>query len=171
LQPAVKKGIHGAAKAFIRLRYKLIPTGNPGIVMHMKAQIISEKENHLMKRKDYWLSVEHDGKETPCRHDLLPEVVRKLHATEGTVVICKIFSERGRGASRVKVQVYADAKHLPKGCNERQDRKVKKYLEKRKKAAPAGEAPAKEEKHEKHAKPVAETAAEDAAAAEEDGDE
>jgi ribosomal protein S24E len=140
----------------------------------MKTEIISHKENHLMKRKDYWLSVEHEGKETPNRHDMLPEVARKLHADEGTVVICKIFSERGRGASRVKVQVYTDAKHIPKGSNDRQDRKVKKLLEKRKKAAPAGEAQApaapaeKHEKHEKHAKPAADA---DAAAAEEDGDE
>jgi ribosomal protein S24E len=143
----------------------------------MKAEIISEKENHLMKRKDYWMLVEHAGKETPNRHDLLPEIAKKLHAAEGTIVLCKIFSERGRGASKVKVQVYSDAKHMPKGSTARQDRKAKLYVEKRKKAAPAGEAkveaPAapveKHEKHEKHAKPAAE--AEDAAAAEEDGDE
>ncbi|MFH0956646.1 MAG: hypothetical protein V1813_02165 [Candidatus Aenigmatarchaeota archaeon] len=140
----------------------------------MKAEIISEKENHLMKRKDYWMLVEHAGKETPNRHDLLPEIAKKLHAAEGTIVLCKIFSERGRGASRVKVQVYSDAKHLPKGSTARQERKVKNYVEKRKKAAPAAEAEAPKEKPAGDAAPAKakkEKPAGDAAIAEEDGDE
>lgn len=125
----------------------------------MKLEIISEKDNPLRKRKEYWLSADHADKETPSRHDLLPEVAKKLGSKEELIVLDKIFSERGAAKSRVKVQVYNDKKEVPKEKLERQERKVKEFLEKKEAAkekpaaAPAEgkaaeEAPAEEKKEE-----------------------
>jgi ribosomal protein S24E len=100
----------------------------------MDIDVISHKENPLMQRKEYWLSVDHDGKETPSRYVLLPEIARKLGCEEGSVVLHKVFSERGLARSRAKVYVYGEKKHIKKEMLERQERKVKKHLEKHKKA-------------------------------------
>jgi ribosomal protein S24E len=107
----------------------------------MKADIISEKENPLRKRKEYWLMVEHEGKSTPTRHELLPEVAKKLGSKSELTVLDKIFSERGTAKSRVKAQIYSDIKEVPKVKLERQAKKVKKHLDKKQAAAavPAAE--------------------------------
>jgi len=93
--------------------------------MIMKTEIVSEKENPLMKRKACWLSVEHTGKETPSRNVVLPEVVKKLGSKEELTVIDKIFSERGIAKSRVKVLVYYDKKDMPKPKPEKKAGKSK----------------------------------------------
>jgi ribosomal protein S24E len=101
----------------------------------MDIEVISQKENPLMQRKEYWLSVDHSGKETPSRYALLPEIASKLHCEEGSVVLHKVFSERGLARSRAKVYVYAEKKHVKKEMLARQERKVKKHLDKQKKAS------------------------------------
>lgn len=100
----------------------------------MDIDVISQKENPLMQRKEYWLSVDHEGKETPGRYALLPEIARKLGCEEGSVVLHKVFSERGLARSRAKVYVYVEKKHVKKEMLARQERKVKKHLDKHKKA-------------------------------------
>lgn len=108
----------------------------------MKLEVVSEKENPLRKRKGYWLSVEHAGKETPSRHELLPQVAKKLGSKEELTIIDKIFSERGNALSRVKVLVYKDKLDIPQGKLARQTRKVKSYLEKKSKKKAEESAPA-----------------------------
>jgi small subunit ribosomal protein S24e len=117
----------------------------------MKIEVISEKENPLMKRKEYWVMVGHEGKETPSRHGLLPEVAKKLGAKEDVTVLCKVFSERGSAKSRAKIFVYADKKDVPPEKVARQERKAKKFLEKKAAAESAAKEkpePAAEEKKE-----------------------
>ena len=110
----------------------------------MKMEKTSEKENPLLKRKEYWLSVDHTGKQTPPRYDILPAVDKSLGAKEETIVISKVFSERGKASSNIKVLVYKDKKDLPKEKLARQERKTKKFLEKKQASEekPSEEAPA-----------------------------
>ncbi|MCD6496586.1 MAG: hypothetical protein J7K54_04915 [Candidatus Aenigmarchaeota archaeon] len=108
----------------------------------MKTEIISEKDNPLMKRKEYWLMVDHAGKETPNRHDLLPAIAKKLGSKEDLTLLDKIFTERGAAQSRVKVMVYSKKDDVPAGKLARQERKVKKFLEK---SAKTGKAESAEE--------------------------
>ncbi len=96
----------------------------------MKFDILSEKDNPLLKRKEYRLVAEHPGKETPSRYAIVPEVVKKLGSKEELTVIDKIFSERGSAKSRVKVLIYKDKKDVPKEKLERHEKKVKAYQEK-----------------------------------------
>ena len=113
----------------------------------MSLDIVSQKDNPLLKRKHYWVMVDHAGKETPSRHAILPDVCKKLGTKAEVTVIDKMFSERGVAKTRV-----------PKEKLLRHERKVKKHLEKNAKAAPA-EAPAEE-------KPAAEEKAEETPAEE-----
>jgi len=108
----------------------------------MKTEIISEKDNPLMKRKEYWLMVDHAGKETPNRHDLLPAIAKKLGSKEDLTLLDKIFTERGAAQSRVKVMVYSKKDDFPAGKLARQERKVKKFLEKSAKTGKAESEPA-----------------------------
>ncbi len=129
----------------------------------MKIEIVTEKDNPLRKRKCCWLSVEHPGKETPSRYEVLPEVVKKLGAKEELVVIAKIFSERGDAKSAIKVLVYKDKKDILPAMVARQERKVKAHLEKNDKRA---EEPAAAPAEEKPVEGVAEAKPEEAPAEE-----
>jgi ribosomal protein S24E len=100
----------------------------------MKLDVISEKDNPLRKRKEYWLLADHAGEGTPPRHSLLPQVAKELGLKEELIVLDKIFSERGKPSSRLKVLVYSDKLEVPREKTERQQRKVKKFLEKKEKA-------------------------------------
>ena len=102
-----------------------------GIAARGFREVESEKDNPLMKRKQYWLSVEHAGKETPARYELLPEIAKTLKSKPELTLIDKIFSERGGAKSRAKVMVYRDRREIPDAKLERQERKVKSYLEKK----------------------------------------
>lgn len=124
----------------------------------MSLDIVSQKDNPLLKRKHYWVMVDHAGKETPSRHAILPDVCKKLGTKAEVTVIDKMFSERGVAKTRVGVLVYSEKKDVPKEKLLRHERKVKKHLEKNAKAAPA-EAPAEE-------KPAAEEKAEETPAEE-----
>jgi len=77
-------------------------------------ETISEKKNALMARTEAWARVEHAGKPTPTRKDVLAEAARHFKAKEDCVIIDKIFSEAGKGASRVKVLVYGKPEAIPK---------------------------------------------------------
>jgi len=116
----------------------------------MKLDIIERKENPLMKREEIWVGVEHLGAATPKRAELLEGTVKVLKAKKELVIIDKIFSERGKGGSKVKVLVYKNEKDIPKDKAE----KMKRRLEKKKAgaAAPAEAAPA-EKPAESEAKP------------------
>ena len=106
-------------------------------MINMAIEIISEKDNPLRKRKEYWLLLNHVGKETPSRHDALPEIAKKLGSKEDFTLIDKIFTERGSAKSKIKVMVYSDKKEIPAEKLERHSRKVKSFLEKKQAAAPA----------------------------------
>ena len=109
----------------------------------MKMEILSEKDNPLRKRKRYWISVEHAGKETPSRHDVHLLIAKKLGTKPELTIISKIFSERGNPKSSVKVLIFSDKKDIPLGMNIRHERKVKSFLEKKSKNE--AEAASKEE--------------------------
>ena len=129
----------------------------------MKIDIASEKENPLMRRKSYWLRVEHAGRQTPNRHELMPVVLKKLGSGPEETVISKIFSHAGVAVSNVKVVIYNDAKAVPAGAHGRQERKVKAHL--KKKAEKAGGQPVEESEpaaEEKAAESPAEDTTEDA---------
>jgi ribosomal protein S24E len=88
-------------------------------------ETISEKENKLMNRKEAWVRIDHEGKPTPPRKDILAEIAREFKAKEDAIIVDKIFSETGMAASKVKVFVYSSAKDVPKDKLERMKIRMK----------------------------------------------
>ena len=74
----------------------------------------SEEKNHLMKRTDYIINVVHSSQATPTRTVLVKEIAKLLKIKEDVILVEKIFSERGKAESIVKVYVYKDKKDIPK---------------------------------------------------------
>jgi len=107
----------------------------------MKTEIDTQKENPLMKRKEFWLKLEHEGKPTPGRKEILPEVAKIVKSKEDLIIIDKIFSFGGRSISKVKVFVYTKTEEMPKDKVEKMQNRVnKKKPEAEGEAAPAGDA-------------------------------
>ncbi len=103
----------------------------------MKMEIISEKENPVTGSRRIWLGMDHEGKRTPSRHEIFPEVLKALGTGGDVTLIHKIFSETGASKSRIMVVVYREAKDLPVLLKKRNERKIKKHLEKSGGAKPA----------------------------------
>ena len=137
----------------------------------MKIEQMSERENGLLKRKEYWLSVDHHGKRTPAAHEILHDVAKKLGSGEDNTVIGKILTEKGKTVSRIRVYVYLDKKEIPESKTVRLQRKKKKFMEKHgmKEPQPEAATEAAVEAPVKVAREVPTEAAEEAA--EEDGGE
>ncbi len=100
----------------------------------MKLEVVEHRKNPLMKREEVLFSVDHGGRATPSRADLLKEVARKVKAKEDLVIIDRIFTSTGDSRSSLRVLVYKKANDIPKGKIE----KMKTRMEKKKK--PTGEA-------------------------------
>lgn len=84
----------------------------------MKVQILTEKENPLLKRKEIILTIDYDGGATPSKAELQKMVAEQLKANIENVEIAKILSEigipRGKAWVRIwqekKVPIYSEAK-------------------------------------------------------------
>ena len=115
----------------------------------MKSEVQEHRKNPLLKREEAWVLVEHPGKATPKREEIVKDAAKALKAKEDLVIVDKIFSFTGRMASRARVFVYSKKEDIPKEKLEKIARRTK-----RKEAKPeeAAEAPKPEEKKEE-AKP------------------
>ncbi len=115
----------------------------------MKMEILERKKNPLMKREEVMFSMEHGGKATPSRKDLLKEVAGKLKVKENLLIIDRIFSATGKSQSNLKVLVYKKPDDIPKGKLEKMKARMEKKEEKPKKEeVKPEEAKAEEEKKE-----------------------
>ena len=121
-------------------------------------EIISEKDNKLMGRKEAWLMLEHEGKPTPPRKDILADVAKHFKAKEDCVIVDKIFSEAGRAASRIKVLVYPRADAVPKAKRDKME--IRMGLKKADEKADVKEEKGKDEGESKEEEKPAEDGAE-----------
>jgi len=110
----------------------------------MKMEILEHKKNPLMKREEVVFSVDHDGKATPSRKDLLKEIAKRLKAKEDLLIIDRIFTSAGDSKSSMKVLVYKKPGDIPKGKLE----KMKARMERKKEPKPEKEEAKPEEKKE-----------------------
>ena len=88
-------------------------------------EVISQKKNPVMKREEAWVRIDHAGKPTPPRKDIIADVAKQFKAKDDCVIVDKIFSETGMGASRVKVLVYPKADAVPKAKMEKMKIRMK----------------------------------------------
>lgn len=118
----------------------------------MALKVTEEKKNPLLKRKEAWMHLEHTGKPTPARKDLIKDAAKALKAKEDLIIIDKIFSEKGKGATKVKALVYSKKDDIPKALADKMERRLglKKEGEEEK---PAESAPSEKPEEKKEEKP------------------
>lgn len=102
----------------------------------MKIEVKEQKKNPLLKREEVLVSLEHAGKATPSRKEMLPELAKVLKSKEELIIVDKIFSAPGKSASQARILLYSKKDEIPAGKLE----KMKKRMAPKKAAAPAPEA-------------------------------
>ncbi len=76
----------------------------------MDIQIISEKENPLLKRKEILASIDYQGGSTPSKADLQKTLAEHFNANIDNVEISKIISEVGLSKGRVWIKIWQEKK-------------------------------------------------------------
>lgn len=108
---------------------------------YMKFEMLKEKKNPAMKRDEHLISLEHKGKATPSRPEIMKEVAKLLKTKEELIIIDKILSNKGVQSSKVYVLSYRKRDEMPKYKLD----KMKERMEKIKPKKAAEEKPAEAE--------------------------
>ena len=90
----------------------------------MSVSVVSVKENPLLKRKEAVIAIEHKGKTTPTRKDLIAQSAKALGASPETVIVDQILSANGIGTSQARVYAYESAELIPALQKEKQLRRM-----------------------------------------------
>jgi len=114
-------------------------------------EIGERHKNPLLKRDEVEVIIDHKGKPTPSRHDLVKDMAKKLHAKENLIIINKIHTIRGKNESKVTAFIYHKEDDIPKGLLEASKKRMK--APKAKEAAPADK-PAEEGKEAQNDSPA-----------------
>lgn len=109
----------------------------------MKIQVIDEKENPMLKRRELVVSIDYEGGSTISKADLQKSLAKQLNANIESVEISKILSEIGLSRGKAWVKVWKEKK-VP----------IYSEIKKEKKKKPAKKPPKKKpEKPKEEAKP------------------
>lgn len=103
----------------------------------MKIDIINDKENPLMKRRELLVSIDFDKGSTPSKADLQKFLTEQLKANIENLEISKILSEVGLSKGKAWIKIWKEKK-IP----------LYSEIKKEKKEAPKEEKPKEEPKKE-----------------------
>lgn len=96
----------------------------------MEIEIVSNKENALLGRRELELRVKHPSAPTPRRMEVKESLAKMLGVSPDLIMIRKISTQHGRSYSTVWAHVYASRetllKYEPKYLLEREKPKEKK---------------------------------------------
>ena len=98
----------------------------------MNYNVISEKQNDLLKRKEIKVEIDHLLSATPAKADIIKELATAYSVPEENIVIDYVFTQNGIGKSVVKLKIFGEkpkirakkVKETKKGENEAQTGKV-----------------------------------------------
>lgn len=76
----------------------------------MKIQVIDEKENPMLKRRELVVSIDYEGKSTISKADLQKDLAKQLSANIENVEVSKILSEIGLSRGKAWVKVWKEKK-------------------------------------------------------------
>ncbi len=116
----------------------------------MEVEVISEKENPLLERREVMVRIKHTGAATPLRSEIRKLVAAKLSADDDKMIVGSLDQSFGVSESLAKVKIYKTRKRV----EEIENPHVIKKNTPEKVEAPAEESTA--EKVEAEAKPVEE---------------
>lgn len=74
----------------------------------MKINVLEERENPFLKRKDMMLVVDHTGTATPKIDNLRTKLAEQFKADAKKIEIVYILSQRGEAKSKVKAKIWKD---------------------------------------------------------------
>jgi len=95
----------------------------------MNYNVLSEKQNDLLKRKEMKIEIDHLLTATPSKADLLKELAKAYSVPEENILIDYIFTQKGIGKSVAKVKIFKEKPKI------KEKKEVKKEI-------PKNEAPA-----------------------------
>jgi ribosomal protein S24E len=113
----------------------------------MKLELKERKRNALMKREEAMISIEHGGKATPDRRQVLADAAKLLNARPETTIIERITTPGGRASSDARVLAYSRKEDIPAWRLQKMEQRMtkKKPEEKPAEASSAGGEKAGEE--------------------------
>ena len=79
----------------------------------MKFDVLEEKDNPVMKRKEFVLSLDYGLGSTPSKAELQNAVASNMKASADSVEITKITSEVGKAFGKAWVKIWQEKKIAP----------------------------------------------------------
>ncbi len=80
--------------------------------MPMKIEILSEKENKPLGRKEVAFQIDHAGASTPSRADILSKIVAQFNADASSVAISTLDTHFGIGITKGSAHIYTNAEQM-----------------------------------------------------------
>jgi len=80
--------------------------------MPMKIEILSEKENKPLARKEIAFKIDHTGASTPSRADIRSKLVAQFDADAEAVVISTLNNHFGIGITEGSIRIYSDSEQM-----------------------------------------------------------
>ena len=110
----------------------------------MDIEIIEQKQNPLLSRREVRFSVHHQGEKTPTRDSIREKLAAQLNSKKGNVVVDSMASAFGKSATRGYARIYdsqeALAKNEPHYLLKRNKLEELRPKKEKKEAAPAAKA-------------------------------
>jgi small subunit ribosomal protein S24e len=82
--------------------------------MPMKIEILKEKENKPLERKEIEFRVDHTGATTPSRADIHAKIMAQYNADAAAVVIKKLHTKYGIGMTEGTARIYSTPEQMNK---------------------------------------------------------
>ena len=80
--------------------------------MPMKVEILSEKENKPLGRKEIAFKIDHAGESTPSRADIRSKIVAQFNADSTAVAISTLDTHFGIGVTKGAAHIYENAEQM-----------------------------------------------------------
>ena len=81
-------------------------------MMPMKIEILNERENKPLARKEVDFRVDHAGASTPSRADICAKIVAQFDADSSAVIIKSLDTKFGVGITEGTARIYSDPEQM-----------------------------------------------------------
>ncbi len=86
----------------------------------MKTEILSEKQNIFLRRKELQVAIEHENEPTPSKAALQELIVRQLNEVSEKIDVRSVYSDKGQARSLAKIFIWEEP---PKKKEKKQEKK------------------------------------------------
>ena len=80
----------------------------------MKIEILNERENKPLARREIDFRVDHAGASTPSRADVRAKIVAQFNADKDSVIIKSLDTKFGAGMTEGTARIYTDPEQMKK---------------------------------------------------------